>query len=174
MHVVDARVMTLKDWRIVTTNKLSLICTAAYKIYKYIFKTNKVATDKVVKYWNPFASYSAEYRRITPYFLKSKNYCVSLLAYASVWKISLIRRYTLTYARGTLGIGYIRFKPGGIRWHTARQTLFFKHVQKFCAYRTYALYNKHTLGTRWIRQRYARCTVRWHFKGFLCVWKLFN
>jgi predicted Fe-S protein YdhL (DUF1289 family) len=78
-----------------------------------------------------------------------------VLAYASVWKISLIRRYTLTYASGTLGIGCIRFKHGRVRWHTlantARQKIFFKHAQKFCAYRTYALYDKHTLGTRWIR-----------------------
>jgi hypothetical protein len=41
-----------------------------------------------------------------------------VLAYASVRKISLIRRYTLTYARGTLDIGCIRFKYGYIRWHT--------------------------------------------------------
>jgi hypothetical protein len=39
--------------------------------------------------------------------------------------ITHIRRYTLTYARGTLGIGfYIRFKHGRIRWHTARQKIF--------------------------------------------------
>ena len=31
---------------------------------------------------------------------------------------------------------------GGIRWHTARQKIIFKHVQKFCAYRTCALYDK--------------------------------
>ena len=41
-----------------------------------------------------------------------------VLAYASVLKISLIRRYTLTYVRGTLGIGCIRFKHGCILWHT--------------------------------------------------------
>jgi hypothetical protein len=41
-----------------------------------------------------------------------------VLAYASVWKISLIRRYTLTYVRGTVGIRCIRFKHGRIRWHT--------------------------------------------------------
>jgi predicted Fe-S protein YdhL (DUF1289 family) len=77
-----------------------------------------------------------------------------VLAYASVWKISLIRCYTLTYARGTLGIGCIRFKHGRVRWHTlayGEAEHFFKHVQQFCAYRTYALYDKHTLGTRWIR-----------------------
>ena len=28
------------------------------------------------------------------------------------------RSYTLTYARGTLGIGCIRFKHGRVRWHT--------------------------------------------------------
>jgi hypothetical protein len=131
-----------------------------------------------------------------------------VLAYASVWKISLIRRYTLTYALAVLrrisslrtkllaarceclhlikinglaswldegdhaslaasceelrartgnpplGIRCIRFKHGRVRWHTlayAEAEIFFKHVQKFCAYRTYALYDKHTLGTRWIR-----------------------
>ena len=31
---------------------------------------------------------------------------------------SLIRWYTLTYARGKLGIGCIRFKHVGIRWYT--------------------------------------------------------
>ena len=34
----------------------------------------------------------------------------TVLAYVSVWKISIIRWYTLTYARGTLGIGCMRFK----------------------------------------------------------------
>ena len=46
----------------------------------------------------------------------------------------------------------IRFKHGRVRWHTlaytARQKIIFKHVQTFCAYRTCALYDKHTLGTR--------------------------
>ena len=41
-----------------------------------------------------------------------------VLAYASVCKISLIRRSSLTYARGTLGIGCIRFKHGRVLWHT--------------------------------------------------------
>jgi hypothetical protein len=52
---------------------------------------------------------------------------------------------------GPLGIGCIRFKHGRIRWHTlayGEAEFFFKHVQIFCAYRTYALYDKHTLGTR--------------------------
>jgi predicted Fe-S protein YdhL (DUF1289 family) len=59
--------------------------------------------------------------------------------------------YTLTYARGTLGMGCIRFKHGRVRWHTlayGEAENFFKHAQKFCKYRTYALYDNHTLGTR--------------------------
>ena len=52
-------------------------------------------------------------------------------------KISRIRWYTLTYARGTLGIGFIRFKHGRIRWHTlayGEAELCFKHALKMCAY----------------------------------------
>ena len=41
-----------------------------------------------------------------------------VLVYASIWKISIIHWYTPTYARGTLGIGCMCFKHGGIRWHT--------------------------------------------------------
>ena len=74
-----------------------------------------------------------------------------VLVFASVWKISLIRRYTLTYSRGTLGIGCIRFKHGRIRRGPARQKHFFKHAKKFCAYSDVWLYDKHTLGTHRIR-----------------------
>ena len=44
--------------------------------------------------------------------------------------------------RGRLGIGCIRFKDGRVQWHTlayGEAEIFFKHVQKFCAYRTYGL-----------------------------------
>ncbi|KAG1663034.1 hypothetical protein GQR58_020604 [Nymphon striatum] len=46
--------------------------------------------------------------------------------HTSAYRTSLCQRmkivmHTLTYARGTLGISCIRFKHGGIRWHTARQ-----------------------------------------------------
>ena len=68
------------------------------------------------------------------------------------------------YQRGTLGIGCIRFKHGrvrstGIRWHTARQNIFFKYAQKFCAYIGRMLYiiaySRHTLNTLEVRQKYG-------------------
>ena len=46
-----------------------------------------------------------------------------VLAYTNVCEIPLVRCYTLTYARGTLDIGCIRFKYGRIRCYTLRHTL---------------------------------------------------
>jgi hypothetical protein len=94
--------------------------------------------------------------------------------------ITHIRLYMLTYARGTLGIGCIRFKHGRIRWHTARQKHFFKHAKKFCAYWTYGLYDKHTLcthalNTLEVRQMYGTHTLAFQrIFVILCVWKLFQ
>ena len=46
-----------------------------------------------------------------------------------------------SYARGTLGIGCMRFKHGGIRMDTVRQIFAFKTFVQL-----YGLYDKHTLG----------------------------
>jgi hypothetical protein len=77
--------------------------------------------------------------------------------------VSLIRWKTLTYARGTLGIGCIRFKHGRIRWHTARQKIFFKHAQNFCAYSDVWFirfaYFRHTLNMLEVRQMYGTHTL---------------
>ena len=56
------------------------------------------------------------------------------------------------YARGTLGIGCIRFKHGRIRWHAlayGEAEFFLSMLKNFVRIRTYDLYDtKHTLGTR--------------------------
>jgi hypothetical protein len=55
---------------------------------------------------------------------------------------------TLTYARGTLGIGCIRFKHGRIRWHTLAYGdagIFLSMVKNLVRIRTYGLYGKHIL-----------------------------
>ena len=65
--------------------------------------------------------------------LETKRPCHTItivLTYAKVWKISLIRWKTLTLTH-TSGIGCIR--------------------KNFSRIRTHGLYDKHTLGTRWIR-----------------------
>jgi hypothetical protein len=63
-----------------------------------------------------------------------------VLAYSGVWKTSLIRWKTLTYARGTLGKGVVLYTFQA-RWHTARHAGISKD---FCAYENY-LINFHTL-----------------------------
>ena len=84
-----------------------------------------------------------------------------VLAYASVLKISLIRRYTLTYNRGTLGIGFIRFKHGRIRWYTLAygETSFLSMLKNLCVFGrmvyTISIYSRHTLNTLEVRQMYG-------------------
>lgn len=91
------------------------------------------------------------------------HYCVSYLRMPAYEKISLIRRYTLTYAiKGYVGHRLYTFQLstvayGGIRWHTARQNILFKHAQKCFAYSDvwFILYDKHTLGTPDVQYSYA-------------------
>ena len=45
-----------------------------------------------------------------------------------------IRWYTLTYARGKLGIGVTHFKHAGIHWYTLGPKYSFQHVEKCWAY----------------------------------------
>ena len=92
--------------------------------------------------------------------------------------ITHIRWKTLTYARGTSGIGCIRFKHGGIRWHTlaygeanritahteyARSTpdarYSYADISKdFCAYENYFI-NFHTLLIRFSHVSLIRNSV---------------
>ena len=63
-------------------------------------------------------------------------------------KFALIRLYTLTYARGKLGIGCIRFKHAGIRWHTLGPKYIFQHVENVGRMSPCGLYAKYTLDLR--------------------------
>ena len=97
------------------------------------------------------------------FWFKALSHWRIVLAYASVSKISLIRRYTLTYGRGRLGKDFIRFKHGRVRRHTAKQKFFLSMLKNFVRIRTYGLYDKHTLGTRLstleVRQMYGTHTL---------------
>ena len=70
-------------------------------------------------------------------------------------KISLIRQYTLIYARGTLGIGCMYTSQAWshtvLRWHAlanGEAEFFLSLLKNFVRIRTYDLYDKHILGTR--------------------------
>ena len=70
-------------------------------------------------------------------------------------KCSLICWYTLTYGRGKLGIGCIRFKHAGIRWYTLvyagirwDRNKFVSMLKNVGRMSPYGLYANHTLDIR--------------------------
>ena len=93
--------------------------------------------------------YTVAYKQNNSQLKALSHYCVSYQRMPAYEKYhSYVRWKTLTYARGTLDIGCIRFQHGRIRWHTARQKLFLSMRKNFVRIRTYGLYDKHILGTR--------------------------